>query len=254
MSVSQTFNETATALADNVRTMTGTEEKLGLLDMAEMLDAANQEVTTQNVLIDRIRKALEGKAAGGGGGDTSIPAGYTRCDFILFTGGQFVDIGLIGNQDTKIQTSFTWESTTQRHLFGCVSADNTASITSYMNGSWRFGDKSATKQVAVKTVPYGVLVDKTHITLSASNTNLSGVSDFETVGTLLVGGARSGDGALPSAGFIGKMLYFLMWQSDVLVRKLVPVVSSEGVYRFYDQVSMEFFDSVSGTALQGGNW
>lgn len=254
MSVSQTFNETATALADNVRTMTGTEEKLGLLDMAELIDAANQEVTTQNVLIYRIRKALEGKAAGGGGGDTSIPAGYTRCDYIQFTGEQLVDIGIVGNQDTQIETCFIWESTTQRHLFGCASADNTKSITSYMNGSWRFGDKYATKQVSVKTVPYGVLMDKTKITLSASNTTLSNVSDFETVGTLLLGGARNSDGSLPSVGFYGKSLFYIQRQAGVMVRKLVPLVSYEGVYRFYDQVSKEFFDSVSGTALQGGNW
>lgn len=190
----------------------------------------------------------------GSGGDTSIPSGYTRCDYIQFTGSQLVDTGIIGNQDTRIIASFTWESTTQQHLFGCASADNTKSITSYMNGSWRFGAKSATKQVSVKTVPYGVLMDKTKITLSASNTTISGVTDFETVGSLLLGSARSSNGSLPNTSIVGKVLYFYIWQAGVQVRKLVPVVSSEGVYRFYDLVSKEFFDSVTATPLEGGNY
>jgi hypothetical protein len=201
-------------------------------------------------------KYVQVNVEGSGGGDTSIPSGYTRCDYIMFNGKQLVDTGIIGNQDTQIVTAFTWENSTQRHLFGCASSDNTKSITSYMNGSWRFGNKYASKSVSVKNefVPYGVLMNKTKITLSASNTNLSDVNDFETVGTLLLGGARDSDGSLPSVGIVGKVLYFYIWQAGVQVRKLVPVVSSDGVYRFYDLISKEFFDSVTDEPLGGGNY
>lgn len=191
-----------------------------------------------------------------GGGDAGLPDGYKRVDFIEFTGDQLVDLELIGNQDSRITCSFTWGNAVQNHVFGCASPDNTASITSYMNGSWRFGAKSATKTFMKNNtvLPYTARVDKTMIGITGSSTAISGVNDFETPGTLLLGGARSSSGGLPSTGFVGKVLYFNHWSADTQTRKLVPVVSAEGVYRFYDEVLQRFFDSVTGTPLQGGNW
>lgn len=190
-----------------------------------------------------------------GGGGSELPSGYSKVDFIEFSGQQLVDTGIIGNQDIKITASFTWGNTTQNHLFGCASSDNTASITSYMNGSWRFGSKSATKTITRNNtvLPYAVYMNKTKIGVTGSNTDISDVADFETIGTMLLGGARSSSGALPSSGLVGRVFYFNVWQGDEQVMKLVPVVSADGVYRFWDIVSKTFFDSITDTALEGGN-
>lgn len=192
---------------------------------------------------------------GGGGGDTDLPAGYRRADFIRFTGEQLVDTGIIGNQDTEINVSFVWGNSTQRHLFGCASADNTASITAYMNGSWRFGNKSQSKNISAKNakLPYSALVNKSTISLNSSVTSISGVADFETVGTLLLGGARDSDGTAPSVAFTGMVFYFILLESGELALKLIPVVNADGVYRFYDLVSKTFFDSMTDTPLEGGD-
>jgi hypothetical protein len=184
-----------------------------------------------------------------------IPSGYSKIDFIEFSGKQLVDTGIIGNQDTQITASFTWGNATQNHLFGCASSDNTASITSYMNGSWRFGSKSATKTITKNNtvLPYSVRVNKSMIGVTGSNTTISDVTDFETIGTMLLGGARSSSGALPSSGLVGRVFYFNVWQGDEQVMKLIPVVNAEGTYRFWDIVSQTFFDSITDTALEGGN-
>lgn len=250
------------------------------------------EMTEQDSLIEQIKAALRGKAAGGmlptqekaveitengvyevvpdegyvlskanitvavePSGDSTLPAGYTQVDYIQFKGKQLVDTGIIGNQDTRIRTSFTWDSTTQNHVYGCASPNNTASITSFMNGSWRFGAKTATKSIAKNSslLPYSACVDKTMIGVTGSNTAISDVEDFETVSTLLLGGARSSDGDLPGSGIVGKVLYFNLWQGDEQVMKLIPVVSDDGVYRFYDMITKSFFDSITGTPLEGGN-
>lgn len=193
--------------------------------------------------------------SGGGGGSSELPAGYRRADYIQFNGENFIDTGVKGNQDTQINLAFTWESTTQRHVFGCLSSGNTTGITSYMNGSWRFGDKSSSKNFNLKEpkLPYSALVNKSKISTITSNSNISGVADFETIGTLLVGGARSADGSVPTAGIIGKVFYFNLWQNEILTRKLVPVTDGS-TYRFFDMVSKEFFDSITDVPLEGGDF
>jgi hypothetical protein len=188
----------------------------------------------------------------GGGGD--LPAGYSRVDYIEFTGGQLVDTGIIGNQDTQIRTSFTWGNDKQNHVYGCASSDNTASITSYMNGSWRFGDKTATKTIQKNNtlLPYSSCVNKTMIGITGSNTAISGVSDFETVATLLLGGARTATGELPASGIVGRVFDFRVWDGDTPVMKMIPVTDGQQ-YRFWDAVSQSFFDSITDTPLEGGN-
>lgn len=189
---------------------------------------------------------------GGGGGD--LPAGYSQVDFIELNGKQLVDTGLIGNQDTRIRTSFTLGSSTHNHVYGCASSGNTASITSYTNGEWRFGSKSATKTIVKNSnaLPYSAYVDKTTIGVTGSITAISGVADFETIGTMLLGGARSSNGSLPGRGIIGRIFYFYVWNGDAEVMKLVPVTDGTA-YRFWDDVSKRFFDSITDTPLDGGN-
>lgn len=192
---------------------------------------------------------------GGGGGDSDLPAGYWRVDFIRFTGKQLVDLRLKGNQDTRIRASFTWGNSTQNHLFGCASSNNDKSITSYMNGSWRFGNKSMSKTIAKNntTLPYAVYVDKTTIGVTGSISAISDVPDFETIDTLLLGGARNSNGDLPSSGLVGTVDAFEMWGGDTPQRQLEAVTNGT-VFRFYDHVTKAFFDSITDTPLEGGNY
>jgi hypothetical protein len=218
---------------------------------ATILQNHNEIIGNNNNSIDALIESINSLPEAGSSGETSE---YTRIDYIQFGGNQLIDTGIIGNQDTQICASFTWESSTQRHLYGCASSDNKASITSYMNGSWRFGDKSASKTFSSKEpkLPYSSLVNKTKISITNSNTNISGVANFETVGTLLLGGARDSDGSLPSVGIVGKVFYFYIWQGEEQVLKLDPVVNKNGVYGFLDSVSGNFFTSITDTPLEGG--
>ena len=187
------------------------------------------------------------------GGASDLPAGYSRVDYIQFSGEQTVDTGVICNQNTKIQLAFTRERSTQHYMFGVASSDNTASITAYMGGSWRFGNKTVTKTPAAHAdMIYSAVVDKTNVSITGSASEISGVNDFETAGTLLLGACRNSDGTLGASQFMGKILFFAMWDGDTQVRKLVPVTDG-AAFRFYDMVSNAFFDSITDTPLGGGN-
>ena len=258
--------EDIVAIADAVRSKTGSSNEMTLQEIPENINriAGEGGVILQDIEIIENGTYIADDGYNGfgqvtvnvSGSSSGLPEGYEQCDYIQFTGNQWVDTGIIGNQDTQINTCFTWENSTQRHLFGCTSSDNTKSITSYMNGSWRFGNKSATKSFSSKEpmLPYGALMNKTKISTTNSVSSISGVNDFETIGTILLGGARDSDGTLPSVGIVGKVSYFILWQGTELVRKLIPVTDGNGTYRFWCLVSKEFFDSVTATPLEGGNF
>lgn len=183
-----------------------------------------------------------------------IPAGYARCDYIYFNIAQIVDTGVICNQDTKIRIAFARERSTQHYLYGVASSGNTASVTAYLGGSWRFGNKTATKTPNTNAdMIYSGIVNKSQISITGAASTISSVNNFETVGSLLLGACRSSDGSVSTAQFQGKVFHLAMWQGEEQVLKLVPVVSAEGVYRFWDFVSKTFFDSITDTALEGGN-
>lgn len=212
-----------------------------------------EELTHQDSLIEQIKVALKGKAAGGGG-DPSLPDGYARADYIRFTGEQIVDTGVVCTQDTRIMVVFTREKSSQHYLYGVASSDNTASVTAYLGGSWRFGNKSSTKTPTTNAdMIYSGVVDSSKITITGSAATISDVNKFETVGSLLLGSCRGAAGSIGSAQFAGKILFFAIWQEDAQVLKLVPIVSTDGGYRFYDEVSETFFDSITDTPLEGGN-
>lgn len=202
---------------------------------------------------DKVSVNVNVPTGGGGGGDFELPTGYSRVDYIQFDGTQTVDTGIICNQNTKIQLAFTRERSTQHYMFGVASSNNTASVTAYMGGSWRFGNKSASKVPTTNAnMIYSGVVDKTNVTITGSASAISSVNDFETVGSLLLGACRNSNGTLGASQFIGKIFFFSMWQGAEQVLKLVPVTDGT-VYRFYDTVSKTFFDSITDTPLDGGN-
>lgn len=189
------------------------------------------------------------------GDDSGLPSGCKRVDYIYFDGQQSVDTGIICNINTKIQVCFTREKSAQHYLYGVASSDNLASVTAFLGGSWRFGNKSAAKSGSATSgnISYGAFVDKTTISVTGSTSAIGGVSDFETIGTLLIGTCRSAAGVVGEPQFVGKIFTFAMWKGDNQVLKLVPIVDADGNYHFYDEVSKQLFDSITDTPLKGGN-
>ena len=224
-----------------------------LIDLTE--DSVTPETLAEGVTAhDASGQKITGTMTGGGGQDPNLPAGCTRCDYIQFTGDQIVDTGVICNQDSKIQLAFTREKSTQHYVFGVGSSGNTASVTAYLGGSFRFGNKSATKNPNTNAdMIYSAVLSSSEITITDSKSSITGTNAFEAVGTLLIGTCRSASGEVGDAQFAGKVIYFSIEQGGTKVLKLIPVTDGTA-YRFYDTVSGAFFDSVTDTPMDGGNF
>ena len=191
---------------------------------------------------------------GGDGGDPSLPSGYVRCSYIQFNAAQAIDTGIIGNQNTKVKVYYTRENSSSAYLYGCASSDNTAALTAYLGGNWRFGSKSASvSPVVSEEMIHTAIQSKTGVERFVASSAYSGVTAFETIGTLLLGASRNANGSIGTSVYVGKVFLFEIWQGSTLALKLIPVVSTDGIYRFYDEVNGSFFDSIKDTPLSGGN-
>lgn len=214
----------------------------------------NKTGSTEALTLDEMPRAIAGISGGGDVVFEGLPAGYGKCDYIQFTGEQLVDTGIVCTQATELKIVFTRERDALHYMFGVTSSNNSSSVTAYLGGLWRFGNKSASKNVpASSDIVYTGILDSSRIMVTNNTSAISGVNAFETVGTLLLGGTRNSDGTADNPAFVGKVFVFELWSGSVLALKLMPVVSFEGVYRFWDGVSGQFFDSITDVPLAGGN-
>lgn len=195
---------------------------------------------------------------GSGSADNGVlPIGYTPVPSIKFTGEQAIDTGVICNQDTQIRVVFTVEEDKGMYIYGVVNADNTASLTAYRSasgGRWRFGNQNIvlTTQPDEKIV-WGVQVNKKRVIRLNVSSTFSKVSDFTTEGTLVLGGGRLADGSIEEATrLVGKIISFELYNGDELVLHFVPCKNADGVCGFWDNISNQFFTSVTNTPLEWG--
>lgn len=195
-------------------------------------------------------------ASSGSAGDPDLPAGYWRVDYIRFNGKCIVDTRKVCTQNTKIRMLFTRDSDNAMYMYGVVNSGNTASVTAYMTssgGSWQFGNKYSAKDiVANEELVQTAIVTKTGFIRADDTASISGVNDFETIGSLTIGAVRNADGTVAAAQFVGKILLFEMLNGDEEELKLIPVFNGQQ-YRFWDAVGQTFHDSITDTALEGGN-
>lgn len=251
------LNSKMTELANAVRSLSNLISPLSIDEMIKYVTLAADGqpgdgddinaaiIEEQAALIAELRAALEDKVAGEGGGSGGIlPSGYYVLPCIQFNGKEWIDTGVYCNQNTTIRLAYTRDDNTARYIYGVANSNNSASVTAYVtstSGNWRFGSKAvslATPNNA--TMVQGADINKTRV-LRGGTTSALNAGNFTTEQTLVLGGGKLADGSVSlSTCFVGKIIYFSIYDGDTCVLNYIPCMNRDGVCGFWDTVAEKF--------------
>lgn len=182
-----------------------------------------------------------------------LPAGYTRLEYVMFTGEQTVDTGIIPDRNTKIEVVFVKTQSSAMYLYGVRTSGNTASVTAYLtsSGAWRFGNQSRNLTLSAN-VKYTTIQNKSGINVNGTLTSYSTTpSSFTAPYALTIGSGRTTAGGYGDPTFVGKIYDFKMYSDNVLTAEYIPCRNPGGVYGFWDKVTGAFKQSITDVPLQG---
>ncbi len=175
----------------------------------------------------------------------NLPSGYTELEYIESTGTQYIDTGVIPNQNYKmVLDARLTENSGGEILVGSRVSYNSRgfSIVGHSGGSkWAggYGDNSGVSEIASDLNRHtfevglnGFYIDNTKILTYTQQT-------FTAPGNLVIGAVNNnGEIKLYSKA---KFYSFKLWNGSTLVRNFVPAKNSSGVVGMYDTVNNRFY-------------
>lgn len=171
-----------------------------------------------------------------------LPKEYTQVDYIQSTGTQYIDLGIKGNENTKINAKYMASSFTNvMHTLGDIS--NTSKAISFNVGNSnspvsRWGNYSTNQKTNnVTNTIYEVSISQNGYYINGNLWWLPNESIFTTANNMYLFTANGATNRLR-----GKIYYCKIWDSDTLVRNLIPCVrNSDNKVGMYDLVNNTFY-------------
>ena len=180
-------------------------------------------------------------------------------EYLEATGGQYIDSGFIPNSKTKIEFEFSNKGETNGIWFGAYPS----------NGEWHtrsFGlvhnhliDMQFWMHYCSNTnaTPASIIYTEGRIALSADGLYLYDMrilstnrSTFTADNTMYIFNGHGSD--MNHQPMAGRIHYFKIFESNVLVRDFIPVVDENNVPCFYDNVTETYFYNIgTGSFIPG---
>ncbi len=168
-------------------------------------------------------------------GGVSLPAGYTKLEYLESDGTQYIDTGFIPNQDTRVVIDFESLTTADSAIFGARTAYKKNDYTFWIStGQWLTNYYTGSTYIANPPVGGRMLVDK-----NKNVTTINGVVTTNTYGVFQAPVAmtictKNENGTLDDRYAKLKIYSCRIYDNGVLVRDYIPAMNASGEAGLYD--------------------
>ena len=188
---------------------------------------------------------------------------YKRVEHLDFTGGQYINTGIIPTANIKTESSFVAKSG-DKWLFGSRTSYGSSDIYAFHITSgtevWyqiKTNNTSPTRNVAAYFNNKSSLsTSRSAFTFNGQTFSGLGTDALATstwpmyIGSINTAGKADGGGG---RNFVGELYSFKIWDGTTLVRDFVPVVRSrDGVAGLYDMVGHKFYTNAGSGSFKAG--
>ena len=181
---------------------------------------------------------------------------YQQLEYIESTGTQYIDTGLIANQDTGFEIDFTTNNALSTSEFGSIfgartsSKNNEYQLTTYSSnnsykGTLRYGNSKSYNAGFNNTTERQHMILKNKVYTGNSNESIQLDSTFETPVNLTIFGVNE-NGTVIQNGQV-RLYSFKIYDGNTLVRDFVPSIrTTDDSIGLYDVRNNQFYTN-SGT-------
>lgn len=203
--------------------------------------------------------------------NTPAPTPYRRLEYISSsgaTGGQYTNTGIKPTLNTKLEIKAACINTGTRHDAPlCGARHPNGQFVIWFNdndGVPKLRPANGNNSLPTLTIPYGeattVILDRYGASINGTyysgSTSTMSVENYILIYTMM----QDPRGSVDRRRFTGYVYYCKLWESNVIVRNLIPAQrKSDNVVGLYDIVNDVFYTSLSGTGFVAGpiaeeNW
>lgn len=175
---------------------------------------------------------------------------YTELNCIEGTGTQYINTEVKTKQSLRVECTF---SGNQKYtiLFGGRKSPNESSLTWGVNGANNnvnyafvgFGGKTQQSNITVKTTDnnkHTIIISNDLYTIDGINQNLPHRGTFTEFYNIYLFTWNTADVA-DDRRFQGKVYEFKIYDNDVLIRDMIPVLDKDNIACMYDKVNKKFY-------------
>lgn len=163
---------------------------------------------------------------------------YTQIEYLESTGTQYIDTGVIPNQNIKIITLVTPKNIDENGIAGNVWAARSPLLIFYQNKvRWHLVHSgSIDSNTITNDTPIYIEASNGFLQVNTSTYHSSKISSYSTTSTLNIF-FRGNTSKISKI----KIHYFQIYDNNILVRDFIPVLDKDGTPCLYDKVENKFY-------------